>query len=56
VGADRSIRRSGGKADEVWRKARGREVVIQGHLPETTTKGRAEEPRVLEVKSFAIPD
>lgn len=46
--------RGKGEVEELWKSARGREIVIRGHLPQTTTKGRAEEPRVLEVKDFAV--
>lgn len=46
--------RSGkGKVNELWTKAREIEVLVKGHLPQTATKGRAEEPRVLEVRDFA---
>jgi len=43
-----------GKVNELWTKAREKEVVVKGHLPETATKGRAEEPRMLEVRGFAL--
>ncbi|HEV8611395.1 MAG TPA: hypothetical protein VGS98_15180 [Thermoanaerobaculia bacterium] len=48
-------RRAKGKVTEIWKRARDREVVLKGHLPETAAKGRAEEPRVLEVRGFALP-
>jgi len=47
-------RQGKGKVEELWKKAREKEIVVKGHLPQTTTKGRAEEPRVLEVKDFAV--
>jgi hypothetical protein len=43
-----------GKVDQLWTTAQGSEVLVKGHLPETTTKGRSEEPRVLEVRGFAV--
>jgi len=43
-----------GKVSELWTKAQEKEVVIKGHLAQTTTKGQAEEPRVLEVRGFAL--
>lgn len=46
-------RRAAGEVNALW-KARGRDVLVKGHLPETSTKGRAEEPRVLEVREFAL--
>lgn len=47
-------RREKGKVFEIWKKARERDVVVKGHLPETTTKGRAKEPMVLEVRDFTL--
>lgn len=47
-------RQARGKANELWKKAREKDVVVKGHLAPTTTKGRAEEPRVLEVYDFVI--
>jgi copper chaperone CopZ len=41
-----------GKVQKLWKEAREKEVVVRGHLPETATKGRAEEPRVVEVRDF----
>jgi copper chaperone CopZ len=41
------------KVEKLWKEGRGKDVVVTGHLPETATKGRAEEPRVLEVRDFA---
>lgn len=47
--------RSGkGKMKDLWTKAREKEVLVNGHLPQTATKGRAEEPRTLEVREFAV--
>lgn len=46
-------RQATGKVQKLWREAREKEVVVRGHLPETTTKGRAVEPRILEVRDFA---
>ncbi len=43
-----------GKVKELWDVASEKQVVIKGHLPQTTTKGRAEEPRVLEARDFAV--
>lgn len=42
-----------GKIQKLWQEAREKEVVVRGHLPETATKRRAEEPRVLEVRDFS---
>jgi len=47
-------RQARGKVSELWKRAREKDVVVKGHLPETTTKGRAEEPRVLEVRDFVV--
>ncbi len=46
--------RAKGRVDAMWKKARGQDVVIRGHLPETTTKGRAEEPKEVEVMDFDL--
>ncbi len=43
-----------GKVRELSRRARNTEIVIKGHVPETTTKGRAEEARLLEVRDIAM--
>ncbi len=43
-----------GKAEELWRHARGKEVLVKGHLPQTSIKGRAEEPRVLGVRDYSL--
>lgn len=43
-----------GTVDRLWTTAREKEVVVKGHLSQTTTKGRAEEPRVLEIREFAV--
>ncbi|HEV8608941.1 MAG TPA: hypothetical protein VGS98_02575 [Thermoanaerobaculia bacterium] len=45
-------RHATGKVQKLWKEAREKEVVVRGHLPETATKGRAEEPRVVEVRDF----
>lgn len=47
-------RQDKGKVFEIWKEARERDVVVKGHLPETTTKGRAQEPEVLEVRDFTL--
>ena len=47
-------RQAVGKVEQLWREARDRDVVLRGHLPETTTKGKAEEPRSLEVRGFEM--
>jgi len=47
--------RSGrGKVDQLWTEAREKAVLVKGHLPQTTIKGRAAEPRTLEVRDFAV--
>lgn len=46
-------RHATGKVQKLWKEAREKEVVVRGHLPETATKGRAVEPRILEVRDFA---
>lgn len=43
-----------GKVDELSAKAHGKEALVKGRLPKTTTKGRAEEPRVLEIREFSV--
>lgn len=48
-------RRARGKVNELWAKARGKQAVVRGRFPETTTKGRAEEPKILEVLTFELP-
>ena len=47
-------RKATGKVNELWKKAREKDVVVTGRFPETSTKGRAVEPRVLEVRAFAF--
>ena len=42
------------KVEELWRLARGKEVLVKGHLPQTSIKGRAEEPRVLGVRDYSL--
>jgi copper chaperone CopZ len=51
LAGDRSGR---GKVEELWRHARGKEVVVRGHLPQTSIKGRAEEPRALGVRDYSL--
>jgi copper chaperone CopZ len=46
-------RQAAGTVQKLWKEAREKEVVVRGHLPETATGRRAEEPRVLEVRDFA---
>jgi copper chaperone CopZ len=48
-------RRESGKLTQLREKAREKDLVVKGHLPETTTKGRAKEPKVLEVRDFVLP-
>lgn len=43
-----------GRVDELWKRARGKDAVVRGRLPETTTKGPAEEPKELEVLDFDL--
>jgi hypothetical protein len=47
-------REAKGKVGELWTQAREKEVIVEGHLSQTATKGRAEEPRLLEVRDFAV--
>ena len=43
-----------GKVEKLRKEAGEKEAVVKGHLSETTTKGRAEEPRLLEVRDFTM--
>lgn len=47
-------RRAKGKVVEIWKKGLEHDVLVKGHLPETATKGRAQEPRVFEVRDFTL--
>lgn len=47
-------RKAAGKVDELWKNAREKDVVVTGRFPETSIKGRAVEPRVMEVRDFTL--